>query len=429
MDRWPITTSVLCLACIAVYVIEGRWVYNPHPSLIEALTIGPFRHGGSTHLGMNLLLLFWGGSIVEPKIGWRGLLTLALACILFGGLAQALLVGPNFIGISGVVLGIGGYAIVDSMPDEKKWMFFLLGLGGFGLEAVLPATNIAVWVHGVSFLIGGASAMFSKLFNAGGSGPQLKPMQLNHLSSVVNIINQVDEDDALDAENTILERGCDGMFVLMERGTVLGVTGFYLEPDDVAENVAWLSWTYLDENRRDEGLGGQMLNDLLGKLNQIGIRKIFMATSDYAEDGVPIYADAHRMYEDFGAKVELVVPDYHAPGEAKIVYGLDNPEYQHQPEPDRPEMDGLRILGAEMAPEADGTLALVWEEGGAGIAGLEQATQNAKGARMAVVALPSDISTNLNQEIVAAGYTSVGKLADFYSSGLHQVWWCRQLTS
>lgn len=403
-------------------------MHNPNPSLIEALTIGPFRHGSSVHLSLNLLLLFWGGTIVEPKIGWRGLFVLAVACILFGGLAQAMMVGPNFIGISGVVLGVGGYAIVDSMPDDRKWLFFLLGLSGFGLEAILPATNIAVWVHGVSFLIGGAGAMFSKLFNTGGSGPQLKPMQLNHLSAVVNIIAQVDEDDAMDAENTLLERGCDGMFVLIERGTVLGVTGYFLEPPESAENVAWLSWTYLDRDHRDQGLGGQMLNDLLGKLNQLGVRKIFMATSDYAEDGVVIYQDAHQMYEDFGAVVELVVPDYHAPGEAKIIYGLENPEYEvDEGAPARPVPEGLTITAVEQAPESEDTLALIWQEGGTGITGLQNVAERAGPARMAVMAIPSDVSSVYENDLVAAGYSSPGKLSDFYNYGLHQVWWSRQL--
>ncbi|MEO1308584.1 MAG: rhomboid family intramembrane serine protease [Pseudomonadota bacterium] len=54
---------------------------------------------------------------------------------------------------------------------------------------------------------------------------------------------------------------------------------------------------------------------------------IFIATSDYAENGVPIYANAFRLYEEFGANIELKIPDYHSPGETKIVYGLANPEY------------------------------------------------------------------------------------------------------
>ena len=192
--------------------------------------------------------------------------------------------------------------------------------------------------------------MFEALF--GSKNPTLKPMQRTHVARVVEIIAQTDEDDAEEAEAGFLEEGVEGMFVLMQKGEVLGVTGYNL--DDQVDDVAWLSWTYLDAKHTGQGLGGQMLNDLLGKLKGFGVRKIFMATSDYEDFGRRIYANAHKMYEEFGANIELTVPDYHDVGEAKIVYGLDNPEFSTSPPAPASQQTGLAISDISKEPETKG---------------------------------------------------------------------------
>ena len=264
--------------------------------------------------------------------------------------------------------------------------------------------------------------MFGNLF--GSKGPALKPMQISHVSKVIEIINQTDDDDAAEAEQEFLDGdGLEGMYVLMDRGQIMGCIGY--SPDDASPEIAWLSWTYLDEEYAGQGYGSQMMNDLLGILKDYGVRKIFIATSDYEDFGKKIYAAAHKMYEDFGASVELTVPDYHTIGEAKIVYGLDNPEYEAGPAPAPSENEGIAIGGSAKEPETDNVRGLTWSEVPVGVAGLDHAIEKArnKGARMLVLAIPSDLSDANSAALESHGFATCGKLADYYNLGLHQTWW------
>ena len=131
------------------------------------------------------------------------------------------------------------------------------------------------------------------------------------------------------------------------------------------------------------------------------------------------------MYEDFGASVELTVPDYHTIGEAKIVYGLDNPEYEAGPAPAPSENEGIAIGGSAKEPETDNVRGLTWSEVPVGVAGLDHAIEKArnKGARMLVLAIPSDLSDANSAALESHGFATCGKLADYYNLGLHQTWW------
>lgn len=423
--RWPWVTTALTLACVAVYLGEGLWVHHPRPSLIEAFTIGPFRHGSVAHFAPNLALLVWAGTVVETQIGSRNTGALALACILLGGAAQAAFVGPNFIGISGVVLGLIAFAITQTFDPDKRWRIPAIGLIGFGIEAMLPATVMAVWVHLVSFLIGGFASMLN-IF--GGGGPQLKPMQLTDLSRVIAIIEETDEDDAAEAEESFLSRGCDNMFVFRQRGQIIGVTGFSPVDPDEAEDVAWLGWTYLASEARGQGLGREMFDKMLAELTAAGMRKLFIATSDYVEDGVAIYADAQRLYARFGAETEVTIPDFHAPGEAMIIMALsnsDHPSFNAPPVQLPLNPSGLRITGVHPAPDSETSVALHWQEGGTGLQGLEIAMTSVPSGQMAVMTLPSDISINYTEKLVQSGFECCGDVRDYYAPGLHQTWWRR----
>lgn len=271
--------------------------------------------------------------------------------------------------------------------------------------------------------------MFKKLF--GNSEPALKDMLPGHVRRVVEIIAETDEDDANEAEETLLERGTDGMFVLMQEGRILGLTGY--ARDENVDDIAWLSWTYLTHANQGEGLGEKMLNDMLGRLNRIGIRKIFMDTSDYAEEGVPIYANAHKMYESFGAEKELIVPGYHSMDEAKITYGLDNPEYPQMPENlkdlEKSAAGGLSFTGLIDAPETDDVVGLIWDEvpKGEGVSGLSEVMKDARQAgtpaRMVVLTLPGDLSSANEEHLQSCGLNICGRLENYYAFGIEQVWW------
>lgn len=265
--------------------------------------------------------------------------------------------------------------------------------------------------------------MFNALF--GSKGPALKKMEWQHVSDVIAIIAQTDEDDAAEAEEIFLAQGgLENMFVLIERGKVLGVTG--VGYDDHIPDLAWLSWTYLDEAHHGHGLGGQMLNDLLGMLAKQGIRKLFIETSDHSDFGKKTYERAHKLYEDFGASLELTIPDYHAPGEAKLIFGLDNPEAPADVPVSEGEMlHGFDIRSVEKAPETDNVGGLVWEETANGLTGVDLAKRNMHrdGYRMLVLPIPDDLAKANLTELQKNGFEHVGELKDYYSKGLHQQWW------
>lgn len=263
--------------------------------------------------------------------------------------------------------------------------------------------------------------MFSAIF--GNKGPTLKPMQLAHIDRVVSIIDETDDDDAEEAQEDFVENGVDKMFVLMHKGEVIGVTGFSL--DHQVHDIAWLSWTYLTKEYAGQGHGSQMLNDLLGKLKTYGVRKLFIATSDYKDFGRPIYAAAHKMYEDFGASVELKIPQYHGEYEAKIIYGLDNPEFVDEGIYQNSSDTGLEITGVSEEPETDDVLGLSWIERPVGLSGMEYALDKARSAKakMLVLAIPSDLSDANVEMLEKHQFKNCGMLKDYYRNGLNQVWW------
>jgi GNAT superfamily N-acetyltransferase len=267
--------------------------------------------------------------------------------------------------------------------------------------------------------------MFGGLF--GRSGPQLRPMGNQHLDVVLDIINETDEDDAAEAKDSFARNGIAGMFVLQNEGQVLGVTGAY-EADD-AEQVMWLSWTYLTGEARGEGLGRFMINELLGFLNKHGTRKIFIATSDYQDDGVDIYADARALYEAFGASEELRVPGYHSADETKIIFGLHNPGVQSSPADDMDAVDGIKFHDLFPAPESDGGFSVNWTAFGQGVVGLVDVIEEAKneGVRSVFISLPQDISDFASDELKYTGFQQQGTLSDYYKCGLSQIWWTNTL--
>lgn len=279
--------------------------------------------------------------------------------------------------------------------------------------------------------------MFKKLFGggrvpqrpAGTDDPQLRPMQDEDIPKIVEIIGQTDEDDAENAEEMFRGRqGCQGMFVLWYQGVRVGVTGF--EPSEGGPNVVWLSWTYMDEDASGDGLGRFMVEELLGMLNRQKVRKIFISTSDYKEDGELIYGAAHAFYEQLGAEIELTVPDFYDDGENRLIYGLNNPGMAKQESFDGLGDRGVTFLDLAEDDESEDVGAIAWEETEDGsVNGLDQilGLAHSRNYRQCVVALPADISDIATPSLEQNGFKRVGALTDFYALELAQVWWLKQV--
>ncbi|KIT15140.1 rhomboid family intramembrane serine protease [Jannaschia aquimarina] len=383
--------------------------------------LGILRHGDAQHLTVNLLLIAIGGSRTERRIGSWKTLCLAALCGMAGTLVQYAVTGPYFVGASGIAYGLVCYALVAGASGWGRPILVAAIATTLILEAAFFWNDLSVAAHATAALIGGGFAMFGSLFAS--KEPRLRPMKTADIAHVVAIIDETDEDDAVEAEHGFLKGDLDGMFVLTRGSKVIGVTGH--SADEHVPDIAWLSWTYLTEEETGEGLGRFMLNELLGYLREMGIRKLLIATSDYGENGEMVYAAAHRMYEAFGAEVEMTVPDYHARGEAKIVYGLENPDYQGGAEATSYDETGLVITGAAREPETDGAAGLIWKAGPDGIEGMARHLDEIRrnGARIAVLSIPSDISDANEEALLSHRFEKRGRISDYFAPELHQVWW------
>lgn len=264
--------------------------------------------------------------------------------------------------------------------------------------------------------------VISSMFG-GGSGPQVRAMEPSDLGAVLRIIHHYDQDDFEEAREELRE-SVEGMVVLAKGRTIIGVTG--ASPDPQTDGVAWLSWTYIDANHQRQGLGRQLVGGLIDALKADGFRKLFISTSDYKEDGEDVYAAARAFYEKLGAKLEVVLPDYHAAGESQYLYGLDI--MPPPPRDEHPSGGALRFNDVEPAPESQGGLSLMWEadESGAPVESVDCnldamiARARASKARVLVAAVPSDLCGNIGGPLQAAGFEHRGRLLDYFEPNVHQ---------
>jgi membrane associated rhomboid family serine protease len=177
-------TKALIAINIAVYVAElaqganvngvGGSIYTDGV-LIAAARTGPdhligvaegqywrlitaaFLHYGPFHLLMNMLALWWFGSLLEQRIGAGKFLLLYLVSGLAGS-AGALIASPldPTVGASGAIFGILGAGLV--MERQRDYVFGGSALGIIVINLVLTFSipNISIGGH-IGGLIGGAT--------------------------------------------------------------------------------------------------------------------------------------------------------------------------------------------------------------------------------------------------------------------------------
>lgn len=113
------------------------------------------------HLIFNMWWLYDLGSLIERRLGSIRFAMLALVIALVSNYAQFYMRGPNFVGMSGVVFGLLGYAWVRGRldptcglhvrPDVAFWMIGWMVLCGVGAVG-----NVANWAHGGGLAAGAA---------------------------------------------------------------------------------------------------------------------------------------------------------------------------------------------------------------------------------------------------------------------------------
>jgi len=129
---------------------------------------------------------------------------------------------------------------------------------------------------------------------------------------ILEIIYDHDEDDGEEAEEAF-SRSLSDKYVMEFEGRVMGMTGF--RADDHSPQTAWLSFTYIHDYFRKKGNAYWMMLELRNVLDAQGIKRLFIATSDYEDEetGEDIYLPARNFYEHkINAERELRVDDYYA---------------------------------------------------------------------------------------------------------------------
>lgn len=255
----------------------------------------------------------------------------------------------------------------------------------------------------------------------------VRPMEEADIPHVLDLIAEHDEDDANEAEECFDET-LQGMFVAVDDGKIVGVTGADAEPE--TSDIAWLSWTYVAKSQQRQGMGRYLVNGLIGELQKAGIRKMFISTGDYVEDGEDIYAAAKAFYYDLGARLEMKIDDYYTKGEARYIYGLDIEEPEDVAPP--PQSGDLIFNGLEEAEESADGMLLSWREyNPQKDSELNPAEKLAhyidqaksKEAGFIGAAIPSDLSEGAIKGLKRGGFVQVGELKNYYAPGISQLFW------
>jgi membrane associated rhomboid family serine protease len=132
-----------------VGVAEGDW---------WRLITATFLHYGPFHLLLNMLALYWFGSLLEQRIGSGRFLLLYLVSGLAGS-AGALLLDPTVptVGASGAIFGILGAGLV--LEHQRDYVFGGSALGIIVINLVLTFSISSISIGGhLGGLIGGALA-------------------------------------------------------------------------------------------------------------------------------------------------------------------------------------------------------------------------------------------------------------------------------
>jgi GNAT superfamily N-acetyltransferase len=167
-----------------------------------------------------------------------------------------------------------------------------------------------------------------------GSAPQpamgyvIRAMQPDDLDEVVDIITDHWEADGVAARRYYEEhfsvppapdKPAERNFVAQDActGRILGVSGF--GPDKYwTPGIWWLSWTYVRRDARRRGIGSALLAHVKTEVARCGGGKLFLDTSSD-----PSYADAVRLYERHGFRVEARLAEYYGKNEDFLILVTD----------------------------------------------------------------------------------------------------------
>ena len=143
----------ICRTNDAIVASDGGEVYR--------LVTGAFLHGGLIHLGLNMLVLFILGRLLEPGIGGVRLAAIYFVSLL-GGAFGALLMNPDqvTVGASGAIFGLMAAAFVIARRRGMEALSNEIGvLVGINLLITFTIPNISIGGHLGGLVVGGLAAL------------------------------------------------------------------------------------------------------------------------------------------------------------------------------------------------------------------------------------------------------------------------------
>ena len=252
---------------------------------------------------------------------------------------------------------------------------------------------------------------------------KLVTMREEHVEAALEIIKAHDEDD-FECAAEGYEKSLRRQFVFMKGRDFIGVTGY-----SVDEDVATVSWTYVDEKYRRQGHGEEMLGQLLKLVKANKIRKIYIHTSDYREAPWQpmLYQAAIALYKKLGFKQEGYHPHYYEQDEGELIFGKHLKGGALKGGfASRENLEGIELTDVFQIEETDASYAIDWhEEGDDSLRAqdLEEMVETARksGAESVFISFPSTFSLNIYSILSDAGFHEEAQLLDYCADGIHEV--------
>jgi len=177
-DRSPgVLTLTLIITCVAVFLLSGLgkntelvgkfFISEKLDGQLSEFTSGQiwriftpiFLHFNFLHIAFNMLWLHDLGSQIEKKKGPKHFISFVLILAAVSNLAQFLVAGPAFGGMSGVVYGLFGYVWVKSKYDPGDGFFIdsfvAIIMFGFFIACFTGVFGgVANWAHAGGLIVG-----------------------------------------------------------------------------------------------------------------------------------------------------------------------------------------------------------------------------------------------------------------------------------
>jgi membrane associated rhomboid family serine protease len=172
---------------VGVFVAEGQWY---------RLLTGAFLHFSITHIGFNMVVLYFLGRLVEPAVGTRRFLFIYFASLFAGAFGALVLSGPYAltIGASGAIFGVAGAGLVIALErgaDQIVRSIGMLLVINFVFDVSDPQISLGGHIGG---LVGGAVCATAIVAGERGMlGPRRLPAELAAMTAiaVVSILGAI----------------------------------------------------------------------------------------------------------------------------------------------------------------------------------------------------------------------------------------------